>query len=65
MNGDSRLLDLATTDFLARRAGLVVGEDRLEALRDHLQVVQDDVQAVEQLDIDGVEPASIFDPRWR
>lgn len=65
MNDDSKHVDAATTEILARRAGLVVGEDRLEALRDHLQVVEDDVRAVERLDLEGVEPASIFDPRWR
>ena len=65
MNDDSERVDARTTEFLARRAGLVVSEDRLEALRDHLQVVEDDVRAVEQLDLEGVELASIFDPRWR
>ena len=65
MNEDSERVDARITELLARRAGLVVGEDRLEALRDHLQVVEDDVRAVEQLDLEGVEPASIFDPRWR
>jgi len=65
MNDDGQVVDVATTDFLARRAGLDVGEDRLGALRDHLQVVQDDIRAVELLDLEGVEPASIFDPRWR
>ena len=65
MNEDSERVDARITELLARRAGLVVGEDRLEALRDHLQVVEDDVRAVEQLDLEDVEPASIFDPRWR
>lgn len=61
----SRAVDAETTRFASRRAGLDVAADRIDDLRAQLQVVDDDVRAVEALNLDDLEPALVFDARWR
>jgi hypothetical protein len=62
-NADAAITS-GTVAVMARLAGLDIPSDRLPAIAVRLRELFELAAEIDGLDLDGIEPAMGFDPRW-